>query len=72
MVYLNNFMFVITMYFEGLKEDWFCLLGHPRKIKNLLNYLLTYYQEKFTHTYNWINVVSILAPLYLIFDLLNL
>ena len=34
-------MFVITMYFEGLKEDWFCQLGHPRKIKNLLTYLLT-------------------------------
>ena len=33
-------MFVITMYFEGLKEDWFCQLGHPRKIKNLLTYLL--------------------------------
>ena len=32
-------MFVITMYFEGLKEDWFCQLGHPRKIKNLLTYL---------------------------------
>ena len=35
-------MFVITMYFEGLKIDWFCQLGHPRKIKNLLTYLLTY------------------------------
>ena len=34
-------MFVITMYFEGLKEDWFWQLGHPRKIKNLLTYLLT-------------------------------
>ena len=34
-------MFVITMYFEGLKEDWFCQLGHPRKIKDLLTYLLT-------------------------------
>ena len=33
-------MFVITMYFEGLKEDWFCQLGHPRKIKNLLTYLI--------------------------------
>ena len=28
--------------FEGPKEDWFCQLGHPRKIKNLLTYLLTY------------------------------
>ena len=27
--------------FEGPKEDWFCQLGHPRKIKNLLTYLLT-------------------------------
>ena len=35
-------MFVITMYFEGPKEDWYCQLGHPRKIKNLLTYLLTY------------------------------
>ena len=33
------FMFVITMYFEGSKEDWYCQLGHPRKIKNLLTYL---------------------------------
>ena len=32
-------MFVITMYFEGLKEDWFSQLGHPRQIKNLLTYL---------------------------------
>ena len=30
-----------SAYFEGLKEDWFCQLGHPRKIKNLLTYLLT-------------------------------
>ena len=37
-------MFVIIMYFEGPKEDWYCQLGHPRKIKNLLTllYLLTY------------------------------
>ena len=35
-------MFVITMYFEGPKEDWYCQLGHPRKIKNLLTYLLSY------------------------------
>ena len=41
-VYLNNFMFVITMYFKGLKEDWFCHWDHPRKIKNLLTYLLTF------------------------------
>ena len=34
-------MFVITMYFEGPKEDWYCQLGHPGKIKNLLTYLLT-------------------------------
>ena len=34
-------MFVITMFFEGLKEDWFCQLGHPCKFKNLLTYLLT-------------------------------
>ena len=27
--------------FEGPKEDWFCQLGHTRKIKNLLTYLLT-------------------------------
>ena len=32
-------MFVITMYFEGPKEDWYCQLCHPRKIKNLLTYL---------------------------------
>ena len=36
-------MFVITMYFEGLKEDWFCQLGHPRKIKNLLTYFYLQY-----------------------------
>ena len=35
-------MFVITMYFEGPKEDWYCQVGHPRKIKNLLTYLLIY------------------------------
>ena len=34
-------MFVITMYDEGPKEDWYGQLGHPRKIKNLLTYLLT-------------------------------
>ena len=34
-------MFVITTYFESPKEDWYCQLGHPRKIKNLLTYLLT-------------------------------
>ena len=34
-------MFVITMYFEGPKEDWYCQLSHPPKIKNLLTYLLT-------------------------------
>ena len=30
---------------EGPNEDWFCQLGHSRKIKNLLTYftyLLTY------------------------------
>ena len=35
-------MFVITMYFEGPKEDWYCQSGHPRKINNLLTYLLAY------------------------------
>ena len=28
--------------FEGPKEDWFCQLGHPRKIKNLLTYLVIF------------------------------
>ena len=44
-------MFVITMYFEGLKEDWFCQLGHPRKIKNLLTYLLTYLLKAYSIPY---------------------
>ena len=33
-------MFVITMYFEDPKVDWYCQLGYPRKMKNLLTYLL--------------------------------
>ena len=43
---VRYFMFVITMCFEGLKEDWFCQLGHPRKTKNLLtsfSYLRIWY-----------------------------
>ena len=39
-------MFVITMYFEGPKEDLYCQLGPPRKIKNLLTYLLTYINKR--------------------------
>ena len=41
--------------FEGAKEDWFCQLGHPRKIKNLLTYLLTYsLSHFFGHFSGWI------------------
>ena len=42
-------MFVITIYFEDPKEDWYCQLLYPRKIKNfltLLTYLLTYLLTK--------------------------
>ena len=41
-------MFVITMYFEGPKKDWYYQLGHPRKIKNLLTtYIKTDLQNCF-------------------------
>ena len=40
-------MFVITMYFEGPNDDWYCQLGHPREIKILLTYLLQSLGRKF-------------------------
>ena len=33
---------VICGFLEGLMEDWFHQMSNPRKIKNLLTYLLTY------------------------------
>ena len=32
---------VICGFLEGLMEDWFHQMSYPRKIKNLLTYLLT-------------------------------
>ena len=32
---------VICVFLEGLMEDWFHQMSNPRKIKNLLTYLLT-------------------------------
>ena len=42
---LSNIAFlyicVICGFLEGLREDWFHQMSDPRKIKNLLTYLLT-------------------------------